>query len=106
MSGGLIFNRVVKYTEVKFEGYWEVTGAQALLLTPPGFVTYTFLSGQVEPTPNPPSSPPVGSITITRTDGKVLAIPLDSSSYFACAVGENAILFISEPDQPSGAPFK
>ena len=102
MSGGGFFNRFVKYTEVKFEGEWNISGGLSLLLTPPGFVTYS--------TPIGTGSPGQGgssSVTITRSDGKVLAISVDwTTTYLSCAVDEDVIIFTAEPGQPSDGPFK
>jgi len=49
------------------------------------------------------SSP--SSITITRSDGKVLSFDV-SGDFTVQIIGENVIMFEAAPDEPAGKPFQ
>ena len=96
--GMVVFNRVVKYLEVKFEGaswYMIPSDQRAGLSLPPG---YLYASSE--------TADQSLAITITRSDGKVLTITPDGTNPFECAFGEETFMFHAEAGKPSDAPFK
>jgi hypothetical protein len=87
-GGGLPYNRIVTYSEVKLEATdWSVTDCPDLQ----GFLTYTTVKGEA-------------SITITRSDGKVL--DFDAKAGYHVQIGEDVIRFHSELGQPDDADFQ
>jgi hypothetical protein len=87
-GGGLQYNRIVTYSEVKLEATdWSVTDCPDFQ----GFLTYTSVNDEA-------------SITITRSDGKVL--DFDIYSGYQVQLGEDVIRFHSDLGQPDDADFQ
>jgi hypothetical protein len=91
MSGGggsLQYNRIVTFSEVTLEATdWAVTDCPDLQ----GFLTYTAVNEEA-------------SITITRSDGKVL--DFDANAGYQVQLGENVIRFHSDLGQADDAQFQ
>jgi hypothetical protein len=86
-GGGLQYNRIVTYSEVKLEATdWSVTDCPDFQ----GFLTYTAVNDG-------------SSITITRSDGKVLDFDIDSG--YQVQLGEDVIRFHSDLGQADDADF-
>jgi len=96
MSGGGTYpNRIVTFTEVNFTPNWQ--GAQ---YPDPysGFVSYAIPKGNT-PEEN------YGTVTITRTDGKVLSFEVSHDDYCAVEIRENIIRFASLERLHTDGPF-
>ena len=94
MSGVYPLNRLVTFIEVNFSQNWYITG-----LPDPydGFVSWGINDAVTDPTP---------SISITRSDGKVLSFEVTEGSFgIEIQTRENVIRFSSIPGQPSAGPF-
>ena len=61
-----------------------------------GFVTYHHPSTSEDPS----------SITITRSDGKVLSFDVGASDNFSVQIRENVIRYQAGPTDPAGQPFE
>ncbi len=86
-GGGLQYNRIVTYSEVKLEATdWIVTDCPDFQ----GFLTYTAVNDEA-------------SITITRSDGKVL--DFDANSGYQVQLGEDVIRFHSDLGRPDDVDF-
>lgn len=93
MSGG-DHTRFITFSEVNLGPGWS-----SLNPDNEGFVTYN----------HPPASDPHAadsSITITRSDGKVLSFVVGASEDFQVQIGENVISYEAGPDEPAGRPFQ
>ncbi len=87
-GGGIQYNRIVIYSEVKLEATdWNVTDCPDFQ----GSLTYTAVNDEA-------------SITITRSDGKVL--DFDINSGYQAQLGEDVIRFHSDLGQPDDADFQ
>jgi hypothetical protein len=86
-GGGFQYNRIVTYSEVKLEATdWSVTDCPDFQ----GFLTYTAVNDDA-------------SITITRSDGKIL--DFDTFSGYQVQLGEDVIRFHSDLGQADDAVF-
>ena len=94
MSGAPMPNRIVTFIELNFSRNWYRPN-------PPdptdGFVSWNFIMDAVDPTP---------SISITRSDGKVLSFEV-TDELFAVQTRENVIRWSSYPEiGGSDGPFR
>jgi hypothetical protein len=94
MSGAPRPNRIVTFLEINFSPNWAPTE----LPNPyDGFVEWSMTYTEVEP---------VGSISITRTDGKVLSFTVTGNPGIVL-IRENVIRWSSNEDIPgSDGPFQ
>jgi len=97
MSGGGTYpNRIVTFYEVKFSPNWY----SAQYPDPySGFVSYEIQQGQT-PEEN------YGTVSITRTDGKVLAFEVSRDDNCAVEIRENIIRFASLERLHTDGPFQ